>query len=73
MKKEEIQKLKHGLYIIHWRQGGISLAAVGSDYAGRRWLACTNWTHQKSRSVQTTDLRVWEGVEKVGLICESRY
>jgi len=37
------QNLTHGLYTIYWMDGGASLAAVGSDSAGRRWYAPTNW------------------------------
>lgn len=35
--------LRHGLYILNWRDGGSSLASVGSDSAGNRWYAPTNW------------------------------
>ena len=47
MKKDEVQKLPHGLYKIFWKSkygGGSSLAAVGSLYNGDRWMAPTNWT-----------------------------
>jgi hypothetical protein len=37
------KKLKHGLYVLHWEEGGHSLAAVGSDDAGQRWFAPINW------------------------------
>jgi hypothetical protein len=33
-----------GLYRIHWKTGGSSLAAVGMDHSGARWMAPTNWT-----------------------------
>jgi hypothetical protein len=33
----------HGLYELTWKDGGTSLAAVGSDAYGRRWYAPTNW------------------------------
>lgn len=35
--------IAHGLYIIHWREGGTSLAAVGFDADGKKWFAPTNW------------------------------
>lgn len=35
--------IKPGLYRIHWRTGGSSLAAVGVDRNGARWLAPINW------------------------------
>ena len=45
MTKKQVAKLEHGIYKIYWRgEGGdYSLAAVGSDSAGRRWFAPTNW------------------------------
>jgi len=44
MTKSEVEMLGHGLYRIYWKSGGYSLAAVGSDEAGNRWFAATNWT-----------------------------
>lgn len=73
MTKEQVQKLRHGLYVIHWKTGGVTLGAVGSDYSGARWLACSNWTSQKDRPVHSSTIEMWEGVAKVGLICQSRY
>lgn len=41
----EVAKLKHGLYLIYWKdRGGTSLASVGSMSDGKRWIAPTNWT-----------------------------
>lgn len=36
-------KIGHGLFVLHWKEGGSSLASVGSDRAGNRWYAPTNW------------------------------
>lgn len=36
--------MKLGLYIIHWKSGGTSEAAVGQMCSGRKWFAPTNWT-----------------------------
>ena len=47
MKKEEVMKLKHGVYKIYWKDGGESLAAVGSLYSGMRWLAPCNWVSEE--------------------------
>ena len=33
----------HGLYRIHWKSGGDSLAAIGVTRDGGRWLAPVNW------------------------------
>jgi hypothetical protein len=49
MTTEELLKLKHGLYRVFWKEGGSSLAAVGSGPDGRRWLAATNWINIASR------------------------
>ena len=43
MKKSDVQKIKLGLYEVFWKLGGSSLAAVGNDPAGNRWLAPVNW------------------------------
>jgi hypothetical protein len=40
MNIDEVQKLPHGLYRIKWKDGGESLAAVGSKYDGQRWICC---------------------------------
>ena len=43
MKREDFEKLPHGLYYVWWDSGGCSLAALGSTKSGSRWLAPTNW------------------------------
>lgn len=71
MKMSEVQELKHGLYRVHWTTGGESLAAVGSDSRGKRWLAPTNWLME---GLNHTDYqKTWRWVEKVELIEASRY
>lgn len=35
--------LKLGLYRIKWKTGGASLAAIGMQSDGTRWIAATNW------------------------------
>lgn len=32
-----------GLYVLHWKSGGSSLASVGMDENGKRWFATINW------------------------------
>jgi Lar family restriction alleviation protein len=39
-----------GLYRIHWKTGGSSLAAVGMDHSGARWMAASNWTCAEIKS-----------------------
>ena len=43
MTRREVNGLHHGLYTLRWKDGGKSLASVGSDAAGNRWYAPTNW------------------------------
>lgn len=73
MTREEVQTLRHGLYIIHWKSGGISLAAVGSKSNGDRWMACSNWTTTDENAPNSTKYEIWGSVKKVGLIAHSRY
>jgi hypothetical protein len=56
VRTSQAQALDHGLYRLHWKDGGSSLAAVGSDREGRRWFAPTNWI-----SVPCTD---WGSVKR---------
>lgn len=80
MRKQEARKLRHGLYLLAWKSGGHSLAAVGSDEDGNRWFAATNWItvpcHDwrpvlEARIVASDgDLIGWRG--KAGLIKEVR-
>ena len=39
----EVNQLPLGLYRVHWKSGGSSLAAVGNTERGKRWLAPCNW------------------------------
>jgi hypothetical protein len=67
MKKTEVQKLSLGLYKIYWKDGGWSLAAVGSLPNGDRWLAPTNWV-----SLANEYSKEWRRVEKVEAITSVR-
>lgn len=72
MKSKEARNLKHGLYRIYWTEeagGGSSVAAVGSDHEGRRWMAPTNWTSKKNKgSPKIATTKHWKLVESVELI-----
>jgi len=57
------QQVSHGLYLIVWKDGGSSLASVGSDSAGRRWYAPTNWVN----GMPCFD---WEAVDHLRVIQE---
>lgn len=48
MTKAETKKLARGIYRLHWKSGGSSLAAVGSNERGDRWIAPTNWINAGS-------------------------
>lgn len=39
-----MEGLQPGLYRLHWKEGGTSLAAVGCFQNGNNWFACCNWT-----------------------------
>ncbi len=60
MTVEEAEALEHGIYRIFWKEGGISLAAVGTDADGKKWYAPTNWV-----TVPSTD---WFAIERVELL-----
>lgn len=71
MNKSKVQDLKHGLYRVHWKKkhgGGSSLAAVGTDHKGCRWIAPTNWI-----SGSTCERKVWKSIKRMELIEASRY
>lgn len=68
MDKPDAQQVLHGLYVIYWKEsagGGSSLAAVGSDSAGRRWFAATNWISGPSFD--------WKPVDHVELVRLGKY
>ena len=59
MTKAASQLLGNGLYRVWWKSGGSSLAAVGVQANGDRWLAPTNWIHP------TEDQNVWRSIERM--------
>lgn len=69
MKKEDVAQLPVGLYVIHWKEGGISLAAVGMGQDGDRWLAPTNW---QAPAQGQKAWRMVEKAERVGVMLNSR-
>jgi hypothetical protein len=52
-----------GLYRVHWKSGGSSLAAIGVTDDGGRWLAPINWVKP---SVAFTDWGSIEHLDRVG-------
>lgn len=68
MTLEEVAKLKLGLYRVYWSKeagGGMSLAAIGMDYSGKRWIAPTNWATISSSDPQ---IATWNAIERVELV-----
>ena len=57
----EVRGLKNGLYRVWWKSGGYSLAALGVNRDGSRWLAPSNW-------VAPTDDPDWATVERMELV-----
>lgn len=57
-------KLNHGLYKIYWKDGGCSLASVGSLHSGKRWFAPCNWT-SKDHSIASSAWNKVKDVERV--------
>lgn len=43
MKMKEFDSINIGLYRVYWKSGEYSLASIGMDTKGQRWLACANW------------------------------
>jgi hypothetical protein len=62
MNKDEIERVKHGLYRIYWSEDpeDLSVCAVGSNEKGLRWYAPTNWISGPSFD--------WEKIHHVELI-----
>jgi hypothetical protein len=73
MTPEEVQTLPHGVYIIHWKSGEISLASVGSKNNGDRWIACCNWVNSDKNTPNYANHEIWSHIKKVGLIAQSTY
>lgn len=63
MKKKEAAKLAIGLYRIHWKSGGSSLAAVGHLVDGEAWFAPTNWATNSINRIGWTEWKMVKAVE----------
>lgn len=64
MTKKQVKHLELGLYILYWKEGGASLAAVGQLHDGTKWFAACNWT-SKDKFEASTDWRMIKGIEEV--------
>jgi hypothetical protein len=67
MTKEEVQKLKHGVYRLYWDGRNYSLASVGSLSNGSRWFAPCNWTSESADGIVGVNTD-WTMVKKAVLI-----
>ena len=57
MTRDEAQRLGHGVFRLFWKDGGNSVAAVGSLHDGTPWFAPSNWTGKTSGGIASTDWR----------------
>ncbi len=55
--------LKLGIYRLHWKSGGTSLAAVGMESDGSYWFAPTNWLSPHHSSIPSFSR--WDDVERL--------
>lgn len=72
MQNSLVRHLKNGIYVINWKKskgGGSSLAAVGTQTDGKKWIAPINWTSPKMESENFSS--PWRFVSSVRLIAES--
>ena len=60
MKHVKSSEVPPGLYRVYWRSGGSSLAAVGVDNAGLRWIGACNWV--SACAVDGDGNSVWDDV-----------
>lgn len=71
---EQMRHRKLGVYRLHWRSGGTSVAAVGMLYDGTRWYAPANWT---TGSMEADPAHLigtdWSRIERADLIEAYRY
>jgi hypothetical protein len=52
-----------GLYRVFWKSGGDSLAAIGMNSDGSRWLAPTNWVSPGQLEKHWDDIERLERIE----------
>lgn len=62
MTRHAVIALRPGVYVILWRAGGTSIAAVGVTADGGRWLAPLNWIEP------TVDQAWWRKVSAATLV-----
>ena len=68
--QDEAKKLNHGFVRLHWKEGGNSLAVVGSLHDGRRWFAPANWTAETPGGIGSIEWRMVERAEPLWITDE---
>jgi hypothetical protein len=63
---EQVSRLPHGIYRIYWSDPDpqyhrYTLASIGSDHQGRRWIAPCNFTG-KAETITRSDSTTYEVV-----------
>lgn len=59
MTTKKVKELNSGIYIIFWKAGGQSTAAIGITRDGFRWMAPLNWVYPSDKK------KCWREVKKV--------
>lgn len=62
MTKKSGNKLRLGIYRLYWKSGGHSIAAIGNQKNGERWVAPINWIYPD------TEGKCWKQILRVELL-----
>lgn len=65
-RRQEADRIKPGLYRVHWVTGGFSLAAIGCGFNGDNWIAPINWV--RPSTIPAIEGREWGLVKSLELI-----
>lgn len=64
----EAKQLDNGLYVLYWKSGDWSYAAVGRLHDGTPWFAPSNWTANNEDAIVSTKWRMVDDVVNVGML-----
>lgn len=62
MKKSRVKRIVPGIYVVFWKSGGGSIAAIGVMNNGGRWIAPLNWAEPSCNQ------DIWEEVVALALL-----
>lgn len=69
MTEKQVRLIQNGLYRIFWKEGGVSLAAIGRNYSGKVWYCPVNWINGKGwydwTKIKTVELLVEKSGQKL--------